>query len=71
MFLHNFCTTGLVLKPHPRFLSAPALAFWRASLWEERLHPARGSRVLSVALRGEGWVLMEPDAGVRYLAGRR
>lgn len=71
VFLHNFCTGGLVLEVHPRFLSASTFAFLLVTLWEEQPHPARGSWVLSVALWGERWGLMELDAKVRYLVGRR
>ena len=71
VFLHCFCTSGLVLELHPRFLSASTFAFRFVTLWEERPHPAHGSRVLSMALWGERWGLMELDARVRYLAERR
>lgn len=64
VFLHHFCTGGLDLQLHPRFLSASKLAFWFATVWEEWPHPACGSRVLSVPPWGERWGLMELDTRV-------
>lgn len=66
VFLHRFCSGGLVLELCPAFLSASTLAFQFAALGKSSRTP-----VLSAAPRGESRGLMELDAGVRYLAGRR
>ena len=39
----------------PGFCLLPRFSFRFAMLWEEQPHPARGSRVLSMALQGERW----------------